>query len=78
MSAIVYQHQTVPSPLVRHSRFGMTSPSQPDRDVLCSPPHRPTQHLGADTVCLIDVSEWFSAGVASASSSASAQIPIAL
>ena len=78
MSAIVYQLQIVPSPLVRHSRFGIALPLRRDRDLACSPPHRTTRRFGADAACLIDVTDWFIGGVAIASSRAGAQIPIAI
>jgi hypothetical protein len=77
MSAIVYQHQTVPSPLVRHSRFAMASPLRGDRDLACSPPHRPPRRLGADAASIIDLTDGFIGGLAIASARARVQIPIA-
>ncbi|HSD42751.1 MAG TPA: hypothetical protein VLD36_12890 [Burkholderiales bacterium] len=78
MSAIVSQHQTVPPPLVGHSRFRMTLPLRRDRDLAYSPPHRPTRRLRAHATRLIDVIARFLGGVAIASSRAGAQIPIAI
>jgi hypothetical protein len=76
MSAILCQFLG-PSALLNHSRCRMALPLRRDRDLACSPPHRTTRPFGADTVCLIDLTERFSGGVASASCSAGAQIPIA-
>ena len=78
MSAIVCQFQIGPSALVHHSRFAIGLPLRRDRDLACSPPHRTTRRFGADTVCLIDITDWFIGGVTIASSRAGAQIPIAI
>ena len=78
MSTVVHPLQIVPSPLVRHSRFGMALPWQRNRDLACSPPHRPTRRSGPDAASLIGLADWFIGGVPVASSRAGAQIPIAI
>jgi hypothetical protein len=77
MTATFYLRRVVPSPLVRHRRFAVALPLRRNRDAACSPPYRTTRPFGADTVWLIDLTERFGRDVASASSSAGAQIPIA-